>query len=111
MTKWIITGSFVVVEAHTEIESVEHVQQTSSRPSETEPWSPTCGTTEHRPSVTLRADVFPEEAVLPADYTPEQVAREAWLSITEWVKDGYQPLLTVRMEDGTEHIVDLGRTP
>ena len=111
MTRWIVTGSFVVVEADTESESVEHAPETSSRQSEAEPWSPTSGTTEHHPSVTLRADVFPEEAVLPEDYTPEQVAREAWVSIAEWVKDGYQPLLTVRMEDGTEHIVDLGRTP
>lgn len=111
MTKWTVTGTFVVVEAHTESESVDDTQETSGEQSEEEPWSPVPVTPEHRPSVTLRADVFPQEALLPEGYTPEQVAREAWSSIAEWVKDGYQPLLTVRMEDGTEHVVDLEQTP
>jgi len=111
MTKWIVTGTSVVVEADTESESVDRAQETSGWQWGAEPWSPTPVTTEHRPTVTLQADVFPQEAMLPGDYTPEQVAREAWSSITEWVEDGYQPVLTVRMEDGTEHLVDLGRAP
>ncbi len=111
MTKWFVSGTFVVVEADTESESVDRAQETLGWHLEAHPWSPTPDTTEHRPTVTLRADVFPQEAMLTEGYTPEQVAREAWSSITEWVEDGYQPVLTVRMEDGTEHLVDLGRTP
>ena len=111
MSKWFVTGTFVIARAHSESESVGHARVTLGRQSEAVPWLPSSVSTEHRPSVTLRADVFPQEAVLPEDYTPEQVAREAWSSITEWVKDGYQPVLTVRMEDGTEHKVDLGQTP
>jgi hypothetical protein len=111
MSKWIVTGTFVVVDADTESDSVDRAQETPGCQWEQHPWAPRSATAEHRLTVTLRADVFPQEAMLPEDYTPEQVAREAWSSIKEWVEDGYQPTLRVRMEDGTEHLVDLGRAP
>ncbi len=111
MSKWIVTGTFVVVDADPESGSVDRAQEAPGGPWEAHPWAPRPATAEHRLTVTLQADVFPQEAMLPEDYTPEQVAREAWSSITEWVEDGYQPILTVRMEDGTEHLVDLGCAP
>lgn len=84
--------------------------------------------TEHRPFATLQADIFPEDSfLLDADeklemgveegdeqfedtYTPEQVAREAWSNIIDWVNNGYRPVLTVTMPDGSTHDIDLERT-
>lgn len=73
--------------------------------------------THHTPTVTLQADVFPEDSFLldPENeglttYTPEQVALEAWENqIAAWVRDGYRPILTVHMPDGSNHDVDLDR--
>lgn len=74
---------------------------------------------EHRPTATLQVDIFPEDSFLldadddemdENDYTPEQVAREAWSNISDWVMQGYQPVITVTMPDGTEHLIDTEET-
>lgn len=77
--------------------------------------------TDHRPTVTLQIDVFPEDTFLLDNvdenwevdpggdiYTPRQVAVEAWNDIIQWVRDDYLPVLTVLMPDGTSHEIDLG---
>lgn len=66
---------------------------------------------EHRPTVLLQADVFPEDSFLldseDAEITPWAVAVEAWSNIMDWAAQGYQPIVTVLMPDGSEHTIDL----
>ena len=62
---------------------------------------------QHRPTVAFECDVFPDETNEFAVRTPAQVAAAAWSDVKDWVANGYQPVVTVHMEDGTEHIVDL----
>ncbi len=68
---------------------------------------------EHRPTATIQVDVFPEDSILLDDdsdgttYTPRDVAREAWANIQGWVDNGYQPIITVTMPDGSSHDIDL----
>lgn len=71
---------------------------------------------EHRPTVTLQIDIFPEDSFLLDDedsdlprveYTPLEVAAEAWERIGGWAAEGYMPVLTVIMPDGTRVDVDL----
>lgn len=58
---------------------------------------------EHRPTVTIQIDVFPEDEGL----EPEQIASLAWSDVQDWVHSGYRPVVTVTMEDGKSLDVDL----
>lgn len=60
---------------------------------------------EHRPTVDIRCDVFPDDAT--EDCTPEQAAVAAWSNVKDWVANGYLPVVTVTMHDGSQHDVDL----
>lgn len=70
---------------------------------------------EHRPTVILQIDIFPEDSFLldgdeeRVTYTPEEVAVEAWNNIQAWAEEGYQPVMEVFMPDGTQHLVDIER--
>lgn len=61
----------------------------------------------HRPSALVEADVFIEESDFENGWTYEDVAEAAWDDICDWVRNGYLPVLLVKMPDGTEHVVDL----
>ena len=65
----------------------------------------------------LEGNVFIEESILmyeeqsPArkigDVTAQEVAREAWSQICSWVREGYLPIITVILPDGSKATVDL----
>lgn len=61
---------------------------------------------EHRPTAALEGDVFPEAD---KQWTPEQVAEAFWEDVQSWVDNGYLLVVTVTMEDGSTHEVDLER--
>jgi hypothetical protein len=63
----------------------------------------------------LQCDVFPEESLLSlgdvlnesGSYVPDQVAVAAWSEVCDWVTNGYFPVVTVLMPDGSEHTIDV----
>lgn len=62
---------------------------------------------QHGPTALVHCDVFPDTIAV----TPRQVAEAAWSDIKDWVRNGYQPVLTVVMEDDSLHDVDLSEEP
>lgn len=58
--------------------------------------------TQHRPLMTLHLDVFG-----PDSPTPREAAETGWDTVRRWVREGYEPIVTVAMPDGTKHEIDL----
>lgn len=65
------------------------------------------------PIVTITVEIFPEDSILvdrdedDLEYTPAEVANEAWGHIQDWVVNGFRPNVRVTMPDGTEVQVNL----
>jgi hypothetical protein len=70
---------------------------------------------QHLPTVILQCDVFPEDHPVYDQHdsedqgscTPNHVALMAWMEVCDWVANGYFPMVTVLMPDGSRHEIDV----